>query len=798
MPLAPVQVYRNNGLTSLPLQQPYFMYNQGGYIDPDAERYGSGGRILKQLAPTLAGMAIGIPFGPWWGAAAGAMTGFGLGGFDNIMDAVSGGLSGYAGGSMMGGLKGLGATAPVGAGTGAQQAAQFATAQGMSPSLFSTEVGALMPGTGGVTAGPGLADFGARLGSGSLPASTSSFLPLSASGAASNPSSPFLNYGPQSGGVPGGLEQNIWNPALSPDTGGGFAGVGQNLSQITEGAGKAFDFTTSFDDMIASGDLTQAQVDAYRLAQAESLGAGAAAMMLKPLPDVEQQPGIGETEADMSGLSESEKLKIQQRLTAGKTFQPPNLEKYETGASPYGGVFGAQEGGRVPEGGLKEVEEINRFGNWLKENEASGWESDNFINFDNGGLTELPYPSVPGPDDYNDSGLSLVPDDYGLRPSYNEEGFPIYNPEDPYDAYVRYDDTPLGDLDIDVLYEELSKIKDAEVRANLFKEIFPNINLNLNAGHDFDSGDSDISAQFTMPFQAGGVTTPPQMNPQAMQHLKQEAAKGVPWAVELSQRLTPTRGEQRGSRQYKNGGAVWSNQRNEIARKIAEAEGTVIPEHMLEEGEIHRARRMLDRAAIDYDPFEYDDVSQALDEDRTGPPDYDPFEYDDVPLDSDVTEQLYWTDPETGNKFFYDLLNHEWLPVPVTGTDMKKGGPVLEGGSFVIPADVVSGVGDGSSEEGHDILTRMFNMNENNMAAGGLLKGPIQGAGGGLDDLIQTSIDGVRSARVSNDEFVVPSAIVNQLGGPEKLYDLMKNIRQQRTGTTEQPQRVNMSNYMTG
>jgi len=790
MQTSPVQVYRNNGLQSLPLQHPYFMYNKGGYIDPDAERYGIGG-FLKSIAPTLAGMAIGMtPLGPWAGAAAGAMTGFGLGGFDNIMDAVSGGLSGYAGGSMMAGLKGLGATAPVGAGTGAQQASQFASQAGMAPGTFATAAGtpildaASLP--TGVTAGEGLADFGARLGSGSLPAS----IPSSALGTGFG-TGPFETYSPQM--IAGGAGKGTWPPAST-----GTGGMGESFAQTLEGAGKAFDPFTSFDDMIASGDLTQAQVDAYRGAQMKSLGAGAAAMVLKPLPDVEQQPDIGETAADMSGLSESEKLKIQQRLTAGKTFQPPNLEKYETGASPYGGVFGAQEGGRVPEGGLKEVEEINRFGNWLKENEASGWESDNFIDFDKGGLAELPYPSAPGPDDYYDSGFSLAPDDYGLRPSYNEEGFPIYNSEDPYDAYVRYDDTPLGDLDIDVFYEELSKIPDAEVRANLFKEIFPNINLNLNAGHDFDSGDSDISAQFTMPFQAGGVTTPPQMNPQAMQHLKQEAAKGVPWAVELSQRLTPTRGEQRGSRQYKNGGAVWSNQRNEIARKIAEAEGTVIPEHMLEEGEIHRARRMLDREAIDYGSFEFDDVSQALDEDRTGPPDYDPFEYDDVPLDSDVTEQLYWTDPETGNKFFYDLLNHEWLPVPVTGTDMKKGGPVLEGGSFVIPADVVSGVGDGSSEEGHDILTRMFNMNENNMATGGLLKGPIQGAGGGLDDLIQTSIDGVRSARVSNDEFVVPSAIVNQLGGPEKLYDLMKNIRQQRTGTTEQPQRVNMSNYMTG
>ena len=740
MQTSPVQVYRNNGLQSLPLQQPYFMYNNGGPVDPpvdpNAERYFLGG-MLKSIAPTAAGATVfALTGNPYLAAAAGSLTGGGLGGFDNIMDFVSGGLSGYAGGSMMGGLKGLGT--PVGAGTSAQQASQFATAQGMSPSLFSTEAGALMPGTGGVTAGPGLADFGSSLGSGSLPASTSSFLPPSASGAVSSPSSPFLNYGPQSGGVPGGLEQNIWNPALSPDTGGGFAGVGDRLSQITEGAGKAFDPLTSFDDMIASGDLTQAQVDAYRGAQMKSLGATAASSVLKPLPDMgSKQPGIGETEADMSGLSESEKLKIQQRLTAGKTFQPPNLEKYETGASPYGGVFGAQEGGRVPEGGLKEVEEINRFGSWLKENKASGWESDNFIDFDKGGLAEFPSPSALGPDDYYDSGFSLAPDELGFRESYTEEG--AIDPNQPTDFFAHWEDRGLGEVDIDLIYEELSKIEDAEVRANLFNEIFPNINLNLNAGHDFDNGESNVYGQVTIPFQAGGVTTPPQMNPQAMQHLQQEAAKGVPWAVELSQRLTPTRGEQRGSRQYENGGEVWSNQRNEIARKIAEAEGTVIPEHMLEEGEIHRARRRLDRMESDYGtpPSSAEIIRDIFNKQSN----------------NDIKQRTTpWGDIEYWNTYTGKWERHE--------TELQEGGLVLEGGSFVIPADVVSGVGDGSSEEGHDILTRMFNMNENNMAAGGLLKGPIQGAGGGLDDLIQTSIDGVRSARVSNDEFVVPSAII--------------------------------------
>ena len=48
---------------------------------------------------------------------------------------------------------------------------------------------------------------------------------------------------------------------------------------------------------------------------------------------------------------------------------------------------------------------------------------------------------------------------------------------------------------------------------------------------------------------------------------------------------------------------------------------------------------------------------------------------------------------------------------------------------------------------------------------GGILKGPIKGPGGGLDDLIQTGIDGVRVARLSTDEFVVPKDVVRRLGG---------------------------------
>lgn len=125
----------------------------------------------------------------------------------------------------------------------------------------------------------------------------------------------------------------------------------------------------------------------------------------------------------------------------------------------------------------------------------------------------------------------------------------------------------------------------------------------------------------------------------------------------------------------------------------------------------------------------------------------------------------------------------------------------MESGSFVLPADVVSNVGDGSSDAGHRRLAQLFGGGDDYAIGGGtgILKGPIKGPGGGLDDLIQTGIDGVRVARLSTDEFVVPKDVVRKLGGgsqkagSEKLYDFMKDVRLKKHGTTEQPKEIHMS-----
>jgi hypothetical protein len=66
------------------------------------------------------------------------------------------------------------------------------------------------------------------------------------------------------------------------------------------------------------------------------------------------------------------------------------------------------------------------------------------------------------------------------------------------------------------------------------------------------------------------------------------------------------------------------------------------------------------------------------------------------------------------------------------------------------------------------------------------------GPGGGLDDLIPTTIDGKRAAALSDGEFVIPSDVVSMMGdgssnaGAKRLYDIVKQIRQNKTGTTQQ------------
>jgi hypothetical protein len=127
---------------------------------------------------------------------------------------------------------------------------------------------------------------------------------------------------------------------------------------------------------------------------------------------------------------------------------------------------------------------------------------------------------------------------------------------------------------------------------------------------------------------------------------------------------------------------------------------------------------------------------------------------------------------------------------PTAGGGAAKGGLVRDG--FVVPADVVSHFGNGSSEAGLKLLASKIGAT------------PIKGDGDGMSDSIKTNIDGVQEARVANDEAYVSPEMVKKLGngspekGARKLYAMMDQIRKARTGTTKQGKEIDPDKFMPG
>ena len=106
-------------------------------------------------------------------------------------------------------------------------------------------------------------------------------------------------------------------------------------------------------------------------------------------------------------------------------------------------------------------------------------------------------------------------------------------------------------------------------------------------------------------------------------------------------------------------------------------------------------------------------------------------------------------------------------------------------GGFVIPADVVSALGNGSTDAGLRSLKAKF----------GAVK-HIKGKGDGLSDSINTSIDGRQPARVADGEAYIDPKTVAIIGkgdpkkGAQKLYAMMDKIRGQAHGKTTQQRKV--------
>jgi hypothetical protein len=131
------------------------------------------------------------------------------------------------------------------------------------------------------------------------------------------------------------------------------------------------------------------------------------------------------------------------------------------------------------------------------------------------------------------------------------------------------------------------------------------------------------------------------------------------------------------------------------------------------------------------------------------------------------------------------------LLTPKAGPSFKSGGvPHLREGSFVVPADVVSHFGNGSTDAGLQALHRHLGAE------------PIMGQGDGMSDDIATTIDNKQPARVANGEAVVHPDKVKELGkgstdaGAKRLYAMMNKVRKARTGTTKQGKQIKADQYL--
>jgi hypothetical protein len=125
----------------------------------------------------------------------------------------------------------------------------------------------------------------------------------------------------------------------------------------------------------------------------------------------------------------------------------------------------------------------------------------------------------------------------------------------------------------------------------------------------------------------------------------------------------------------------------------------------------------------------------------------------------------------------------------ITAMSYKRGG--LKEDSFIVPADVLAALGNGSNDAGLAALNKML------AKANAPRAEKIDGPGDGMSDDIPTSIEGRQPARVAKDEAYVPTEAVRRLGGGDvkkgakKLYNLMARVRKAAHGDDKQQRRVN-------
>ena len=116
----------------------------------------------------------------------------------------------------------------------------------------------------------------------------------------------------------------------------------------------------------------------------------------------------------------------------------------------------------------------------------------------------------------------------------------------------------------------------------------------------------------------------------------------------------------------------------------------------------------------------------------------------------------------------------------------------LRENDFILPADVISHMGNGSSDAGMEIAITKFRAR------------PIEGDGDGMSDSIEVpiNIEGKQKAFVAHEEALIPREMVAFLGGgsvekgAEKLEKFMTRVRKARTGKARQAPEIDVARYM--
>jgi len=147
----------------------------------------------------------------------------------------------------------------------------------------------------------------------------------------------------------------------------------------------------------------------------------------------------------------------------------------------------------------------------------------------------------------------------------------------------------------------------------------------------------------------------------------------------------------------------------------------------------------------------------------------------------------YNFDPRTGQLVMVQRPEPELSPQDAyVSSGYAKGGIAgLAKGGFVVPADVVSMLGEGSTDAGIRALKAKFGAVES-----------IKGPGTGQSDSIPTTIEGKQRARVADGEAYIPPEVVQKHGGAKKFYAMLDRVRTASQGHTKQQRRVNPTQVM--